>query len=64
MAVPVSDLQQIAPSAIIELFQLELNASQHGVNETYYFHAGVNADDAMVISYGTGKSISAIQLKQ
>jgi lambda family phage minor tail protein L len=43
MAVPVSDLQSIAPSAVIELFQLELNAAQHGVNETYYFHAGVNA---------------------
>lgn len=45
MAVPFSDLQAIAPSAIIELFQLELNAAQHGINETYYFHAGVNADD-------------------
>ena len=43
MAVPFSDLQAVAPSAIIELFQLELNAAQHGVNETYYFHAGVNA---------------------
>lgn len=43
MTVPVSDLQSIAPSAIIELFQLELNATQHGVNETYYFHAGTNA---------------------
>jgi lambda family phage minor tail protein L len=43
VSVPVSDLQSIAPSAIIELFQLELNAAQHGVNETYYFHAGTNA---------------------
>lgn len=43
MAVPFSDLQAIAPSAVIELFQLELNVAQHGVNETYYFHAGVNA---------------------
>ena len=43
MTVPVSDLQSIAPSAIIELFQLELNAAQHGANETYYFHAGTNA---------------------
>lgn len=43
MAVPFSDLQAIAPSAVIELFQLELNAAQHGANETYYFHAGVNA---------------------
>lgn len=42
MAVPVSDLQSAAPSAIIELFQLELNVAQHGVNETYYFHSGVN----------------------
>jgi lambda family phage minor tail protein L len=46
MAVPVSDLQKIAPSAVIELFQLELNAAQHGVNETYYFHAGVNATNS------------------
>jgi lambda family phage minor tail protein L len=43
VSVPVSDLQSIAPSAIIELFQLELNAAQHGANETYYFHAGTNA---------------------
>jgi lambda family phage minor tail protein L len=46
MAVPVSDLQSIAPSAVIELFQLELNVAQHGVNETYYFHAGVNATNS------------------
>jgi lambda family phage minor tail protein L len=45
MSVPVSALQEIAPGAIIELFELELNAAQHGVNETYRFHAGVNADD-------------------
>jgi lambda family phage minor tail protein L len=45
MSVPVSALQEIAPGAIIELFQLELNAAQHGVNETYRFHAGVNADN-------------------
>lgn len=43
MTVPFSDLQAIAPSAIIELFELELNAAQHGINETHYFHPGVNA---------------------
>jgi phage-related protein len=43
VSVPVSDLQAVAPSAIIELFELELNTAQHGVNETYRFHAGVNA---------------------
>ena len=40
MTVPVSTLQEIAPGAIIELFTLELNTLQHGVTETYRFHAG------------------------
>lgn len=42
MAVPISDLQAISPSAIIELFTLELNALQHGVTTTYRFHAGTS----------------------
>lgn len=37
-----SALQEIAPGAIVELFQLELNSIQHGVNAIYYFHAGIN----------------------
>jgi lambda family phage minor tail protein L len=39
-----SALQEIAPGALIELFQLELNVAQHGVAETYYFHPGTNAN--------------------
>ena len=35
-------VQEISPSALIEVFQLELNVTQHGVNETYYFHAGTS----------------------
>ena len=46
MAVPVSDLQAITPSAIIELFELELNTTQHGVNDTYRFHAGTSLNSA------------------
>lgn len=45
MAVPVSELQKVNPSAIIELFVLELNVAQHGVSSIYRFHAGVNAFD-------------------
>ena len=45
MAVPVSDLQGIAPSAIIELFELQLNTAQHGTNDTYRFHAGANLNN-------------------
>lgn len=37
-----AELQKIAPSAIIELFQLHLNLNQHGVDQIYYFHAGTN----------------------
>lgn len=52
MTVPFSDLQAIAPSAIIELFQLELNALQHGADETYRFHAGssLNANGEVVFN--------------
>ena len=44
MTVPVSALQEIAPGAVIELFELELNATQHGVADIYRFHAGTNLD--------------------
>lgn len=40
MPVPTSDLQSIAPSAVIELFELQLSASLHGSNDIYRFHAG------------------------
>jgi len=36
------DFQQVAPSSVIELFQLELTQAIHGANETYYFHSGAN----------------------
>jgi lambda family phage minor tail protein L len=49
MAVPVSDLQAIAPSAVIELFELELNAVQHGVADTYRFHAGTSLNSNGVL---------------
>lgn len=42
MTVPVSDLQAIAPSSVIELFELQLNTTQHGANDIYRFHAGSN----------------------
>lgn len=50
MAVPVSDLQAVAPSAIIELYVLELNVLQHGVADVYRFHAGtsLNANGEVV----------------
>ena len=37
-----SNLQSINPSAIIELFTLQLDNSLHGENTVYRFHAGSN----------------------
>jgi lambda family phage minor tail protein L len=42
-AIPITELQKVAPSSIVELFELQLNVAQHGVDETYRFHAGTNA---------------------
>jgi lambda family phage minor tail protein L len=64
MAVPFSDLQAIAPSAVIELFQLELNATQHGVNETYYFHAGVNATNNADIIWNSQAYVAFLLRRQ
>lgn len=44
MAIPVSELQKIAPSSVIELFELQLVAALHGSNTVYRFHAGSNMD--------------------
>ena len=42
----ISDLQKTNPSAIIELFELELDSTLHGSQPTmtYRFHAGSNLD--------------------
>tara|TARA_R100001443_G_scaffold99081_2_gene106209 strand:- start:1069 stop:1695 length:627 start_codon:yes stop_codon:yes gene_type:complete len=45
MAVPISELQKISPSNIVELFQLELITAIHGANTIFYFHNGVNTND-------------------
>ena len=38
-----ADVSVLAPNAIIELFELELDAALHGANTIYYWHAGANA---------------------
>ncbi len=39
-----SEVQKINPSAIIELFVLQLDTALHGSNTIYRFHAGTNLD--------------------
>ena len=36
----VSELQNLSPSAIIELFELQLKNNLHGSDDVYYFHSG------------------------
>ncbi len=52
MAVPVSELQKQNPSAIIELFILELSSVIHGASTVYRFHAGAsqNANGSIVFA--------------
>ena len=38
------DVSALAPSAIIELFELQLDSTLHGSSDIYRFHAGTNAD--------------------
>ena len=45
MATPVSELQKINPSNIVELFQLQLDTTIHGASTTYYFHSGVSENN-------------------
>ena len=38
----ISELQNANPSAVIELFELQLKKALHGSNQIYYFHNGSN----------------------
>lgn len=40
MTVPFSDLQSAAPSAVIELFSIEVFTAKHGFSNVYRFHSG------------------------
>ena len=41
MAIPVSDLQKINPSSIIELYSITLVSALHGSTDVHRFHSGV-----------------------
>ena len=45
MTVPVSELQAVAPSAIIEVFELALDPNLHGASDIWRFHSGSNTNN-------------------
>ena len=55
-------LQSLEPSAIIELFQLELTQAVNGVDQVYYYHAGTNELTADVVFNGLTYSATAIEV--
>lgn len=42
-------IQSLEPSAIIELFELELTEAVNGVDQTFYYHAGTNEINGDVV---------------
>lgn len=52
MAIPVSELQKVVPSSVIELFELQLNLAQHNSNQTYRFHGGANMNANGEVVFG------------
>jgi len=56
-------LQSLEPSAIIELFQLELTEAVNGVDQVYYYHAGTNELTTDVVFNGLTYSATAIEVE-
>ena len=61
-ATPISELQSANPSAIIELFEIQLNKVQHGADTVYRFHAGTNEANNGDIVFG-GNTYTRIPLE-
>ena len=57
-----AELQLIAPSAVIELYELQLNTAQHGVNTLYRFHAGTSLNANGQVVFG-GNSFMRLPLE-
>jgi lambda family phage minor tail protein L len=66
MTTPTSiqeQIQSLEPSAIIELFQLQLTAAVNGIDTTFYYHAGTNSLTADVVFAGITYAATAVQVE-
>jgi lambda family phage minor tail protein L len=59
----VEELQQVAPSSVIELYELRLVAALHGSNDVYRFHAGVNGKNNGGNVVWAGQSYTAMPIE-
>jgi lambda family phage minor tail protein L len=65
MTVPQSiqeQLYKLEPSAIIELFQMELTLAVNGVDTTFYYHAGTNELTADIVFSGITYAATPIEV--
>jgi lambda family phage minor tail protein L len=66
MTVPQSiqeQLYKLEPSAIIELFQMQLTLAVNGVNTTFYYHAGTNELTADIVFNGINYAATPIEVE-
>lgn len=66
MTVPQSiqeQLYKLEPSAIIELFQMELTLAVNGVDTTFYYHAGTNELTADIVFNGITYAATPIEVE-
>ncbi len=66
MTTPTSiqtQIQSLEPSAIIELFQLQLTAAVNGIDTTFYYHAGTNSLTANVVFAGITYAAAPIEVE-
>ena len=58
-----TEVQGLEPSAIIELFQMELTQAVNGIDQTYYYHAGTNAVSGDIVFNGITYAATAIEVE-
>lgn len=66
MTTPTSiqeQIQSLEPSAIIELFQLQLTFAVNGIDATFYYHAGTNSLTADVVFAGITYAATPIEME-
>ena len=66
MTTPTSiqtEIQKLEPSAIIELFQMELTAEVNDIDQTYYYHAGTNELTSDIVFNGITYAATPIEVE-
>ena len=62
-AIVYEELQKLAPSAIIELYQLDFTEDVNGVDVSYYFHDGTNELKTDIIFNGISYAAYPVEVE-